>query len=73
FEFERLGVARTLDAIRLTPEARAERLARIAMTTGRPSPALARRDAIASQRIEGIDARGHLSGRGAAPTARDTR
>lgn len=60
FEFERLGVARTLDAIRLTPEARAVRLAQIAKTRARPSPSLARRDAIASQRIEGIDARAHL-------------
>lgn len=60
FEFERLGVARTLDAIRLTPAARAERLAQIARTRGRPSASLARRDAIASQRIEGIDARAHL-------------
>lgn len=63
YEFERFGVTRTVETLTMTADARAARLDRIAASTHVPSASLARRDAVASQRIEGIDARAHISTR----------
>ena len=62
-EFEQKGLIRSLATLRLSPEERQRRLLmmerhRAAGVTA--SPALVARDVIASQRIEGIDARSHL-------------
>lgn len=57
-EFERLGFVRSLEAIELGEAERNRRLAQISRA-GAVSRALVARDVIASQRIEGIDARSH--------------
>lgn len=58
FEFEKWGVTRNIEAITLSEGDRAARV-RQALSSSF-SESLVRRDTIASQRIEGIDARAHL-------------
>ncbi len=65
---EELKIVRPLDVLRLTESDRRQRLARLRADRlarrGEPAfdPEAVRRDVIASQRIEGIDARSHLPG-----------
>lgn len=57
-EFERLGFVRSLDTIGLSDAERARRLELMAANSGKPpAEELVERDVVASQRIEGIDAR----------------
>lgn len=57
-EFERLGFVRSAETIELSDAERRRRLTHVSRSGGANSARIAR-DVVASQRIEGIDARGH--------------
>lgn len=59
FEFERLGYVRSIDRIVLSDGERTAMLEQIQRVGASRDGSLVRRDVIASQRIEGIDARSH--------------